>query len=56
MRTRQTFFVDDDIKAGCQLDAVLTLVDAKHITQHLDDVKPDGAVNEATNQVHTGTA
>lgn len=29
------------------LDAVLTLVDAMHVTQHLDEEKPDGVVNEA---------
>jgi len=33
------------------LDGVLTLVDAKHIGQHLDDKKPDGIVNEAISQV-----
>lgn len=47
----QTFFVDDDLKESCQLDAVLCLVDAKHITQHLDEVKPEGVVNEAVQQV-----
>lgn len=30
---------------------MLTLVDAKHIGQHLDEVKPDGVVNEALSQV-----
>jgi hypothetical protein len=43
----QTFFVDDDLKESCQLDAVLCMVDAKHITQHLDEVKPADVVNEA---------
>jgi G3E family GTPase len=43
----QTFFVDEDIKEACVLDAVLTVVDTKHITQHLDEVKPEGVVNEA---------
>ncbi|GIL71418.1 hypothetical protein Vretimale_2715 [Volvox reticuliferus] len=47
----QTFFVDDNIKDACVLDAVLTVVDAKHVMQHLDDVKPDGVVNEAVQQV-----
>eukprot|EP00798_Chlamydomonas_sp_ICE-L_P022944 gene22944-30124_t len=47
----QTFFVDEDIKDGCFLDAVLTVVDIKHITQHLDDEKPDGVVNEAIQQI-----
>jgi G3E family GTPase len=39
--------VDDDLKESCQLDAVLCMVDAKHITQHLDEVKPEDVVNEA---------
>jgi hypothetical protein len=33
------------------LDAVLTVVDAKHVTQHLDDQKPEGVVNEAVQQI-----
>ena len=33
------------------LDGVLTLVDAKHIGQHLDERKPEGVVNEALSQV-----
>jgi hypothetical protein len=28
------------------LDAILTVVDAKHVTQHLDDEKPEGIENE----------
>ncbi|PNW83540.1 hypothetical protein CHLRE_05g234652v5 [Chlamydomonas reinhardtii] len=47
----QTFFVDDDIKDACLLDAVLTVVDAKHVTQHLDEEKPEGVVNEAVQQI-----
>lgn len=43
----QTFFVDDDLKDACQLDAVLTVVDSKHLVQHLDEVKPEDVVNEA---------
>lgn len=43
----QTFFVDDDLKDACQLDAVLTVVDSKHLVQHLDEVKPADVVNEA---------
>lgn len=35
----QTFFVDDEIQAQLRLDAVVTMVDAKHIWQHLDDSK-----------------
>lgn len=29
------------------MDAVLTVVDAHHVTQHLDEIKPEGVVNEA---------
>ncbi|KAM3101761.1 CobW family GTP-binding protein [Phormidesmis sp. 146-12] len=32
----QTFFMDEDVKAQAQLDAVVTVVDAKHIGQHWD--------------------
>ena len=33
----QTFFVDDEMKAKMSLDGIVTLVDAKHIWQHIDD-------------------
>lgn len=33
----QTFFVDDDIKENYRLDGVVTLVDSKHILNHLDE-------------------
>ena len=32
----QTFFSDDEIRAAFQLDAIVTVVDAKHVAQHLD--------------------
>jgi len=32
----QTFFVDEDVSAKTNLDAVVTVVDAKHISQHWD--------------------
>merc|ERR1719502_1431518 len=47
----QTFFVDDDVKKFTRLDGIITLVDAKHIEQHLDEEKPEGAENEAVEQV-----
>ena len=47
----QTFFVEDDVKEFCKLDGIVTLIDAKHITQHLDEEKPEGAENEAVEQV-----
>jgi hypothetical protein len=33
----QTFFVDDEMKTRMVLDGIVTLVDAKHIWQHIDD-------------------
>ena len=33
----QTFFVDDEMKTKMALDGIVTLVDAKHIWQHIDD-------------------
>ena len=47
----QTFFVDEAVSAFCHLDGIVTLVDAKHIAQHLDEVKPEGVENEAVEQV-----
>jgi G3E family GTPase len=32
----QTFFTDDEMKAAFRLDAIVTVVDAKHVSQHLD--------------------
>jgi G3E family GTPase len=32
----QTFFMDEDVQAQTHLDAVVTMVDAKHIEQHWD--------------------
>ena len=31
----QTFFTDDEMKANFRLDAIVTVVDAKHVLQHL---------------------
>ncbi len=35
----QTFFSDDEMKSKLQLDAIVTVVDARHIVQHLDDLR-----------------
>ncbi len=32
----QTFFMDDEMKDKLRLDAIITVVDAKHVLQHLD--------------------
>jgi len=47
----QTFFVDDVVAKHMRLDGILTLVDAKHIIQHLEDEKPEGVENEAVEQI-----
>ncbi|MGD7733897.1 CobW family GTP-binding protein [Propionibacteriaceae bacterium G57] len=47
----QTFFVDDELRAQLRLDAIITMVDARHILEHLDEVKPEGVENEAVEQV-----
>ena len=41
----------DEVKAFSRLDGIVTLVDAKHIIQHLDEEKPEGAENEAVEQL-----
>jgi G3E family GTPase len=33
----QTFFVDDEMQSRLKLDGIVTLVDAKHVWQHIDD-------------------
>jgi G3E family GTPase len=47
----QTFFVDDEVRSQLALDAIVTVVDAKHLPQHLDDDKPEGVENEAIEQL-----
>merc|ERR1711988_36851 len=47
----QTFFADDFVQQHLRLDGILTLVDAKHIIQHLEDEKPEGVENEAVEQI-----
>ena len=47
----QTFFVDDKIVERYKLDGIITVVDAKHIIQHLDDEKPEDIENESVEQL-----
>ncbi|CAM6129969.1 unnamed protein product [Calypogeia fissa] len=47
----QTFFYEEDLSSLVKLDGVVTLVDAKHATRHIEEVKPDGIVNEAVEQI-----
>ncbi|KAJ1616316.1 cobalamin synthesis protein/P47K family protein [Pavlovales sp. CCMP2436] len=47
----QTFFMDESMKEFARLDGIITVVDVKHVIQHLDEEKPEGAENEAVEQV-----
>jgi len=47
----QTFFVDEDVKANYELDAIITVIDAKHVMPHLEEEKPEGVENESVEQV-----
>jgi len=51
MPIAQAFFLDDPVLERVALDAIVTLVDAKHIEQHLDDVRYDGIDNQAVDQI-----
>ena len=46
-----TFNTNQWIADNFKIDSVLCLADAKHIKQHLDQERPDNAVNEAVQQV-----
>jgi G3E family GTPase len=47
----QTFFVDDEIRNQLRLDAIVTVVDAKHLALHLFEEKEVGIENEALEQL-----
>ena len=47
----QTFFADEKVAENYNLDGIITVVDAKHIVQHLDDEKPEGIENESVEQL-----
>ncbi|KAH6782010.1 plastid transcriptionally active 17 [Perilla frutescens var. hirtella] len=47
----QTFYAEDQIFNDVKLDGVVTLVDAKHAGIHLNEVKAEGVVNEAVEQI-----
>ncbi len=46
-----TFWLDEELESDIYLDAIVTIVDAKHFKQHLEEEKPKGVVNEAQRQV-----
>ncbi len=41
-------FQDEDLAEQLTLDGIVTVVDAKHIEQHLDEEKPEGVENEVS--------
>ena len=47
----QTFFVDENVVSRYKLDGIITVVDAKHLIQHVDEEKPEGVENEAVEQL-----
>eukprot|EP00929_Paragymnodinium_shiwhaense_P115431 TRINITY_DN842_c0_g1_i3.p1 TRINITY_DN842_c0_g1~~TRINITY_DN842_c0_g1_i3.p1 ORF type:complete len:454 (+),score=93.23 TRINITY_DN842_c0_g1_i3:71-1363(+) len=47
----QTFFVEQEVAQYYHLDGIITVVDAKHVLQHLHEEKPEGVENEAVEQV-----
>lgn len=47
----QTFFIDEEIKKCYKLDSVITVTDAKHIIERIEEEKPEGVENEAVEQV-----
>jgi G3E family GTPase len=47
----QTFFVDEEIRNQLRLDAIVTVVDAKHLALHLFEEKEEGIENEALEQL-----
>lgn len=47
----QTFFVDEKIVEYYKLDGIITVVDAKHIIQHVEEEKPEGIENESVEQL-----
>jgi len=46
-----TFYIDEELPEKVRLDGVVTVVDAKHVSRHMDDEKPKGVVNEAVQQI-----
>ena len=51
MPVAQAFFVDDPVLEEVGLDAIVSMVDAAHIEQHLDEVRYDGISSQAVDQI-----
>jgi len=46
-----TFNSNAILQDNFRIDSVVCLVDAKHVDSHLDEVRPDGDINEAERQI-----
>lgn len=51
MPVAQAFFVENSVLDEVTLDAIVTLVDARHIEAHFDQVRADGIDNQAVDQI-----
>ncbi|CAI9780019.1 unnamed protein product [Fraxinus pennsylvanica] len=47
----QTFYAEGQVFSDVKLDGIVTMVDAKHAGFHLDEIKPEGVVNEAVKKI-----
>lgn len=47
----QTFLMDEALARSFAVDGVVAVVDARHVFQHLDEPKEEGAVNESERQI-----
>ncbi|XP_036361151.1 COBW domain-containing protein 1 [Octopus sinensis] len=45
------FWVDEELCSDIYLDGIITMIDAKHCLQHLNEVKKDNLVNECARQI-----
>eukprot|EP00088_Acartia_fossae_P011039 TRINITY_DN15529_c0_g1_i1.p1 TRINITY_DN15529_c0_g1~~TRINITY_DN15529_c0_g1_i1.p1 ORF type:complete len:366 (-),score=54.29 TRINITY_DN15529_c0_g1_i1:173-1270(-) len=50
------FWLDEELGSDIFLDGIVTLVDAKHCIMQINEERPEGAVNEALQQIATADA
>jgi len=50
------FWLDEELGSDIYLDGIVTLVDAKHCIMQLNEERPEGAINEALQQIATADA
>jgi len=47
----QTFYQVENVAMTLKLDGILTVIDAKNVLKHIDEIPPEGKVNECVEQV-----